>query len=107
MRANKVTFKGGLTALPFCTTTSTELTSGSLIWFGETYSNGAAMPPNNTCVPPIALEKGGASGVSVAFARLVPEMEIISPRATTGILDERMPVAAFTTLLGLMQGVCA
>jgi hypothetical protein len=32
-------------------------------------------------------------------------METISPRAATGTLDEPIPVAAFTTPLGLMLGV--
>jgi hypothetical protein len=34
-------------------------------------------------------------------------MEIISPRAATGMLEELMPVAAFTTPFRVMLGVCA
>jgi hypothetical protein len=76
--ASKTTGIAALEALPFLTTRSMLLTSGiskgtwTLIWSGDTYSKGAAMPAKNTCVPLSSLGSGRALAVIGAYARLVP-----------------------------------
>jgi hypothetical protein len=102
--ASNTTGKAALTPFPVRTTTSTELTSGiskgtiKLTCAGDTNRSGAAMPPNNTCVPAASVGMGKPLADAVAVARLLPKMVTSDPRAATGTLDALRPVAALTRL---------